>query len=94
MANWYYYDVNGKKVGPVTPDAIGELAERGQITPDTIIESESGKSVRAGSVNGAIAIVKEQIFGNPESFRRKRILRTLLDILSDILSGDGDGDCF
>lgn len=52
MANWYYYDNNGNKVGPIASAALKSLAQQGLITTNTTVENEQGKSVRAGDVNG------------------------------------------
>jgi rhamnose utilization protein RhaD (predicted bifunctional aldolase and dehydrogenase) len=42
MAKWYYYnDDNGTRRGVTGEQLIG-LAKSGQITPDTIIETECG----------------------------------------------------
>ena len=52
MSNWFYYDNNGQKQGPVTGGQIKELAKAGTISPDTIIETEEGKSAPARKVKG------------------------------------------
>lgn len=52
MSNWYYYDKNGNKVGPITSTAIKALAQQGLITPDTALENEQGQSAKAGTVKG------------------------------------------
>ena len=52
MANWYYYDKNGEKIGPITTSALKAIAAQGHITPETVIENRNGRSVVAGTVNG------------------------------------------
>ena len=54
MVQWYYYDHNGRKQGPVVPRRILELAKNGKITPETIIETEDGKSAPAGTIKGLV----------------------------------------
>jgi TM2 domain-containing membrane protein YozV len=52
MANWYYYNESGEKVGPITPTALKTLVMQGLITPETVIENNTGRSCAAGKVNG------------------------------------------
>jgi hypothetical protein len=52
MANWYYYDNNGTKQGPITDQSLKTLAEQGVITPETILETESGQCGKAGQIRG------------------------------------------
>ena len=52
MANWYYYDANGYKMGPVTGGQLKGLAKTGRITPETVIETEEGKKSVARKVSG------------------------------------------
>ena len=47
MADWYYYDNNGNKLGPVTGRQLKELARTGQIMPETLIEGQDGQPVFA-----------------------------------------------
>jgi len=54
MKMWYYYDSNGRKQGPIVPRRILELAKSGKITPETILESEDGKSAPAGTMKGLV----------------------------------------
>lgn len=49
---WYYYDANGDKIGPVTAKIMKILADQGDITPQTIVETEDGKSALAEKVQG------------------------------------------
>ena len=52
MPNWFYYDNGGQKQGPVTGGQLKGLAKAGQITPETIVETEEGKTAPAGKVQG------------------------------------------
>jgi len=52
MSNWFYYDNDRQKRGPFTGKQIKELAEKGKITPDTILENETGKSTPAKNTKG------------------------------------------
>ena len=47
MADWYYYDNNGNKLGPVTGRQLKELARTGRIPPETLIEGQDGQTVFA-----------------------------------------------
>jgi len=51
MANWYYYNESGEKI-EVTGGQLKGLAKTGQITPETIIETESGRTVPASKIQG------------------------------------------
>lgn len=52
MSTWFYYDNNGQKQGPITGGQLKGLAKMGQITPETAIETESGKQCKASRING------------------------------------------
>ena len=52
MANWYYFNKSGEKIGPITSAALKAYAQQGHITPETIIESETGRQVTADKVQG------------------------------------------
>jgi hypothetical protein len=51
MAKWFYYNENGEKT-EVTGRQLKELAKSGQITPETMIETEEGKTAPARKVTG------------------------------------------
>lgn len=46
----YYYYKDGEKIGPVHICEIDRLAGRGDITPETILEMESGRQLPASDV--------------------------------------------
>ena len=52
MSTWYYYDKNGFKQGPMTSGQLKGLAMQGVITPETKVETETGKSASAKQVKG------------------------------------------
>jgi hypothetical protein len=52
MANWFYYDDNGQKQGPIDNAQLKALAEQRVILPETLIETEDGRQGRAGKVKG------------------------------------------
>jgi len=47
MSNWFYYDSNGLKVGPVTGEQLKGFADEGLVTLGTTVESEEGRFVLA-----------------------------------------------
>jgi hypothetical protein len=51
MAKWYYYNESGEKI-EITGGQLKWLAKNGKITPETIVETEEGKTARAGKVKG------------------------------------------
>ena len=51
MAKWFYYNESGEKI-EVTGGQLKGLAKAGMITPDTIVETEDGKSSPARRVKG------------------------------------------
>ena len=52
MPNFFYYDEEGRKQGTYTTEQIQLLARNGAITPETIIEAESGNTIPAGKIKG------------------------------------------
>jgi len=51
---WHYYDKNGEKQGPISGGQLKGLAKAGLITPETIIETETGKTALARKVKGLV----------------------------------------
>jgi len=51
MANWHYYNGSGEKIA-VTGAQLKALALKGIITPDTMVETEEGKTAPARKVKG------------------------------------------
>jgi hypothetical protein len=52
MANWFYYDDNGQKLGPINNMLLKALVAQGVILPETIVETEDGRKGRAGKIKG------------------------------------------
>jgi hypothetical protein len=52
MANFFYYDNNGVKQGPVSSSQLKSLTKLGTIVPNTVIETQDGKQARAEKVKG------------------------------------------
>jgi len=52
MSTWYYYDKDGQKQGPITGGQLKGLAKTGQISPETVVETEGGKTSPARKVSG------------------------------------------
>jgi len=52
MSTWYYYDNDGCKQGPVSGGQLKGLAKAGMITPETMVETEEGKTAPARKVKG------------------------------------------
>jgi hypothetical protein len=51
MSKWFYHNENGEKI-EVTGGQLKGLAKTGRITPDTIVETEEGKTAPARKVKG------------------------------------------
>ena len=51
MSKWFYYNESGEKI-EVTGGQLKGLAKTGMITPDTIVETEEGKTAPARRVKG------------------------------------------
>jgi len=60
MSTWYYYDKDGQKKGPVTGGQLKGLAKTGRITPETVVETEKGKTSSAQTVKGLTFIEAAQ----------------------------------
>lgn len=52
MPNFFYTDANGKKQGPVNDQQLKTLARTGVISPDTPLETDTGKERVAGQISG------------------------------------------
>ena len=57
MAKWFYYNASGEKI-EVTGGQLKGLAKAGMITPDTIVETEEGKTAPARRVKGLTFVVR------------------------------------
>ena len=52
MANWFYYNKQGEKIGPFSTAALKALVKQGLITRETVIANHTGRTAVAGEVNG------------------------------------------
>jgi hypothetical protein len=52
MPNFFYYDANGQKFGPVNDQQLKALATQGIIVPQTPLETDSGHRGTAGQIPG------------------------------------------
>ena len=52
MANWYYYNENGEKIGPIRGRDLKQLVQQGTITRETLVEDENGRTALANNVRG------------------------------------------
>ena len=61
MAKWFYYNEGGEKI-EITGGQLKGLAKAGMITPDTIVETEEGKSAPARKIKGLtfVEVVQSQ----------------------------------
>lgn len=55
MPNFFYYDANGQKFGPVNDVQLKSLATQGVINPQTPLETDSGHRGQAGQIPGLFA---------------------------------------
>jgi len=55
MANFFYFDQNNQKLGPVTEEQLKELAAQGAITLHTPMETDTGHQGVAGQIPGLFA---------------------------------------
>ncbi|MDR3232513.1 MAG: hypothetical protein LBT46_02385 [Planctomycetaceae bacterium] len=58
MANWYYYDNDLQKQGPINGTQVKILAGNGRIRPDTIMENETGQQGLAKQIPGLTFLVQ------------------------------------
>ena len=52
MSNWFVYDKNGVKRGPISSAQLKKLADTQKISRETIIENEAGRQAKAERVKG------------------------------------------
>jgi hypothetical protein len=67
MANWFYFDANGNKQGPITPQQLKALADRGIVSPGTAMETDTGKKGVAGQIPGLFAVAPPQTAKSAET---------------------------
>ena len=76
MAKWHYYNDKGEKI-TVTGGQLKGLAKAGQVTPDTIVETEAGKTAPARKVKGLTFS------------KTPAIMSEFVQVLDNFLSTDG-----
>ena len=54
MADWFYYDIQNSKIGPITSAQLKSLAAKGVINPDTVIETDADRKSTAGKIQGLV----------------------------------------
>ncbi|GHT15793.1 hypothetical protein FACS1894170_13330 [Planctomycetales bacterium] len=52
MANFFYYDANGTKQGPIAPQELQNLVVQGIVTQETPLETDTGHKGKAGQIKG------------------------------------------
>ena len=52
MKNWYFYHKNGERGGPISLEALKELASQGLVTRKTRLESKEGECTIAEDLTG------------------------------------------
>jgi len=56
MTNYFYYDADRQKQGPVSEQQLKELAAEGTITPKTLLETDDGHYEAAGRMPGLFSL--------------------------------------
>lgn len=70
MPNWFYFDAVGTKQGPITNAQLKALAQSGTITRETMLETDTGQSGKAGQVRGLFSVPEPNPFtAEPESIQ-------------------------
>jgi len=77
MANWYYYDKNGYKIGPVKGRDLNRLAQEGTIVPETRVEDENGRTALAKNVKGLSFYEARESESNPFSGNMSSVVAPL-----------------
>ena len=60
VPNFFYTDVNGQKQGAISPSQLKELVAQGIITPDTLLETDTGHKGKAGQIKGLFDVTLTQ----------------------------------
>ena len=66
--NWFYYDQQGQKIGPITDLELRELIDQGLILPDTKLETDTGHSGKARQVPGLFASAGQNAPAGAEAY--------------------------
>jgi len=65
MADWYYYNENGERVGPIRGRDLKQLARQGVVTPETKVENAQGHTAVAINVKGLTFLEPSQPHAEP-----------------------------
>ena len=52
MANWYYHNESGEKIGPITGKELKQLVQQETVTQETFVEDPDGRTGLAKDVKG------------------------------------------
>ena len=66
--NWFYYDQQGQKIGPITDLELRELIDQGLILPDTKLETDTGHTGKARQVPGLFAAAGQNAPAGAEAY--------------------------
>ena len=56
MANWYFYDRQGRKQGPFTDKQLRFFVTAKRVVPDTLMETDDGQKGTAGDIPGLFPV--------------------------------------
>ncbi|MBR2586489.1 MAG: CD225/dispanin family protein [Thermoguttaceae bacterium] len=66
--NWFYYDQQGQKIGPISDLELRELIDKGLILPDTKLETDTGHSGKARQVPGLFAAAGQNASAGAQAY--------------------------
>ena len=61
MPNFYYTDANGQKQGLINSEQLKALVARKIITPDTLLETDTGQKGKAGQIKGLFPVAPSPV---------------------------------
>lgn len=77
MANWFVFDANGNKRGPIDSARLKKLADAQKINRETIIETETGRKAKASQVKGLFSESKNPTsVKTPTSVKQEQVSQT------------------
>lgn len=68
MTNFFYYDTNGQKYGPINDVQLKALVVRQIILPDTPMETDNGHTGKAGQIPGLFCVPPPAPRGNQTKY--------------------------
>ncbi len=84
MPNWFYYDVNGKKRGPINSAQLRSLVESQVINGDTDIETEDGRKGKVKQVKGLFLTAQQNDFVSVSNNDKKREALRIIGFLGSL----------